>query len=114
MKKRRKFSKRLRKNFNLITGIMIFILLIGSAFSVSWIFGMGFFLGFVFSVYNRTLDKKPFLPLMLFLGGLIIRTALIWALPSMLEAKNYLDFFLALIIFLVIFLIGNKVRKGRF
>ena len=111
--KKKKWINRLKKDFNLITGIMIFILLIGSAFSVSLIFGIAFFLGFIFSLYNKSLDKMPFLPIMLFLGGLIVRTAFIWFLPSVLNSKTYLDLGLSLIIFLVIFYMGNKVKKGK-
>jgi hypothetical protein len=112
LKKKRWFEK-LKKNFNLITGIMIFILLIGAAFSVSLIFGVAFILGFILSLCNQTLEKKPFLPLMLFLGGLIIRTAFIWIFPFILEFKTYLDLILSISVFLFILLIGFKIRKGK-
>ncbi|MFH1503487.1 MAG: hypothetical protein ABIE36_02430 [Candidatus Diapherotrites archaeon] len=111
--RKKRWFKKLKNNFNLITGIMIFILLIGSAFSVSLIFGIAFFLGFIFSVYNKSLEKRPFLPLMLFLGGLIIRTAFIWFFPPIFEFKTYLDLGLSVAIFLIILLIGFKIKKGE-
>lgn len=111
--KKNRWFKKLKKNFNLLTGIMIFLLLIGSAFIVSPIFGIGFFIGFIFSVYNKSLERKPFLPLMLFIGGWIIRTALIWFLPSIFEFKNYLDLGLSLGIFFIIFAIGIRIQKGK-
>ncbi len=92
---------------------MIFVLLIGSAFSVSLIFGLAFSIGFMLSLYNKSLERKPFLPLLLFLGGLIIRTALILFVPSIFEAKTYLDLLISVFILLIILRLGWRIRKGK-
>ncbi len=110
MKRKKKLSKS-KKYFNLTIGTIIFILLIGSAFSVSWIFGLSFFLGFIFSIYKKTIDRRPFFPLFLFIGGLIVRTAFILFLPGILESKNYLDLIISSIIFLIILIIGLRIKK---
>ena len=98
-------------NFNLITGIMIFILLIGASFSMSVVFGIAFFLSFIISFYNKTLQKKPFLPMILFLSALLVRTSIIWFLPDFFESKIYLDLIISLIVLIIIFLISFKIRK---
>jgi magnesium-transporting ATPase (P-type) len=100
-----------RFNFNLVTGIMIFILLIGASFSISIVFGIAFSLCFIVSIYNKILEKKPFLPLILFLIGLIIRIIFLWFLPSVFEIIIYLDLIISLIILVIIFLMSFKIRK---
>jgi hypothetical protein len=98
-------------NFNLVTGIMIFVLLIGASFSMSVVFGIAFLLSFIISFYNKTLQKKPFLPMILFFSALLVRTSIIWFLPLLFESKIYLDLIISLIVLIIIFLISFKIRK---
>lgn len=100
-----------RFNFNLVTGIMIFILLIGASFSISPIFGVAFLLSFFISFYNKILEKKPFMPLILFLGAFLIKIGIILFLPSVFKTEIYLDLIISLIVLIVIFLMSFKIRK---
>lgn len=116
MHKKRKSKKRLKKikkDLNLAIGSILFVLLIGSAFAVDWIFGMVFVVGFAISIYNKTLEKKPLIPIFLFLGGLIIRIALFLFIPRILGAENYFNLGIAIILFVVILFIGFRIKKGR-
>ncbi len=108
---RRKKSET-RKKFNLVFGTIIFILLIGSAFAIDLIFGAGFIIGFVLSIYNKVLEKKPFIPIFLFVGALIIRYSLIF-IPDILEANTFIDLGISLVLFLIVLVVGWRIRKGK-
>jgi hypothetical protein len=112
-KKSSKFSRFFGKKFNLVIGTIIFVLLIGSAFTIDWIFGVGFIFGFLMSVYNEILEKKPLIPIFLFIGALIIRHSLFVLLPPVFEANDLLSIVISLVLFIVIFLLGWKLRKGK-
>lgn len=115
MKKKKKFkiSELFGKKFNLVTGTIIFVLLISSAFTVDWIFGFGFIIGFILSVYNGILEKKPLIPIFLFIGTLIIRHSLFVLLPPVFEANSLISLIISLILFVVIFLLGWNLKKGK-
>jgi len=107
-----KRKQKLKKNFNLLFGSFIFMLLIGSAFAVDWIFGILFIIGFGVTIYTRVLEKKPLIPLLLFIGGLIIRIGLSF-IPSVLEAKTIIDFGISIIFLVVLIIVGVKIQKGK-
>jgi hypothetical protein len=111
IKEEKEDIKKPKFNFNLITGIMIFILLIGASFSTSLVFGIAFTLCFIISVYNKILEGKPFLPLILFFIGITIRIVFILGFPSLLKSKIYLDLIISLIILIIIFLMSFRIRK---
>lgn len=108
-----KRKKKLKKDFNLILGTIIFVLLIGSAFAIDWIFGLGFIVGFFLSIYNKVLEKKPFIPIFIFIGALIIRYSLNF-IPGILNAKNIVNLIISLFLFLLILFVGWRIRKGKF
>lgn len=111
IKEENKDIEKPRINFNLITGIMIFVLLIGASFSISIVFGIAFSFCFILSFYNKILEKKPFLPLILFLIGLTIRVIFIWFLPSVFESAIYLDLIISFTILVIIFLMSFKIKE---
>jgi hypothetical protein len=110
---KKKRIKRIKKDFNILLGSILFALLIGSAFAIDWIFGMVFIVGFIISILNKTLEKKPFIPILIFVGGLIIRIALFITLPRALEAKEYWNFLIGIILFVVILIVGWKIQRGK-
>ncbi len=112
MVKKKRFKK-IKKDFNIIIGSFLFVLLIGSAFAIDWIFGAVFVVGFIISIVNQTLEKKPFLPILIFIGGLIIRLALFVALPRTLEAKDYWNFLIGGVLFIIILVIGWRLQRGK-
>ena len=114
MVKKRKTKNKFKKSLNLIFGTIIFILLIGSAFSIDWIFGIGFIIGFFLSVYNRILDRNFLIPVFIFIGALVIRYALFNLLPSVLNAQNYFSLGISLALFLIIVFMGWRIKKGKF
>ena len=114
MKKRKsKKFKSLKRNFNIIVGTIIFILLIGTAFSIDWIFGVGFIISFLLSVYNKILEKNFLIPIFIFIGILIIRYAIFLFLPSILNAQNYFSLGISLVLFLIILIVGWRIKKGN-
>jgi hypothetical protein len=106
--------KRWKKNFNVILGTIIFALLIGTAFSVDWIFGAGFVVGFFLSVWNKILERNFLIPAFIFAGALIIRYAIKVLLPDVLNAQDYFSLGISLILFLLILFMGWKIRRGKF
>ena len=102
-----------KRDLNLVLGTVVFVLLISSAFTIDWIFGLGFIVGFILSFYNRVLERNFLIPAFIFIGALIIRYALFVLLPNVLNAQNYLSLGISLIIFLLILIIGFRIQKGR-
>lgn len=101
-----------KKVRNVILALIFFILLIGSAFAISTLFGLFFVTGFLISVYKGDLKKKPLKPIAIFVGALITRFALDRFLVPVLESETIIDLGVAAFIFLFVFLIGWKVRKS--
>jgi len=108
-----KKKSKIKKDFNIIFGTIIFVLLIGSAFAIDWIFGVGFIIGFFLSVWNKLLEKNFLIPVFIFVGALVIRYALFVLLPNVLNANNYFSLGISLILFLLILIIGWRVQKGK-
>ena len=104
--------KRWKKNFNVILGTIIFALLIGTAFSVDWIFGAGFVVGFFLSVWNKILERNFLIPAFIFAGALIIRYSLEF-IPGILDAEDYLNLGISLVLFIAILYVGWKIKKGK-
>lgn len=109
-KRKRKFRKRL----NTILGTIIFVLLISSAFTVDWIFGIGFVVSFILAFYNKALQRNFLIPVFIFIGALIIRYALFVVLPDVLSAQDYFSLGISVILFLIILIIGFRIKKGKF
>ncbi len=106
-------KKKIKKDFNIIFGTIIFVLLIGSAFTIDWIFGVGFVIGFFISVWNKILEKNFLIPVFIFIGALIIRYALFVSLPKILNAQDYFSLGISLVLFLLILIVGWKVKRGK-
>jgi hypothetical protein len=113
-KRKNKKFKSFNKNFNVIFGTIIFVLLIGSAFAIDWIFGVGFIVGFFLAVWNKVIEKNFLIPFFIFIGALIIRYGLFVALPRVLNAQDFISLGISLILFLLILFIGWRIRKGKF
>jgi hypothetical protein len=105
---------KLKRKVSALIGIILFIMLIGTAWGIDWIFGIGFILGFVISVYNKTIQRKPLLPVFLFLGGLIIRLATTLVFPLVLKSQNYLSLGISLILLILLIIFGMRIKKGKF
>jgi membrane-associated protease RseP (regulator of RpoE activity) len=124
MPKKRKKSKvskspkknsgtKLKRKVSVLIGTILFLMLIGTAWGIDWIFGVGFFIGFVISVYNKTLHKKPLLPIFIFLGGLIIRFAIGLIFPLLIKAENYISLGISLILLITLIIFGVRIKKGK-
>lgn len=111
MKSKRAKSK--KHKLNLFIGLLAFAILISTAFSFGWIFGIGFVIGFAFSIYNKTLEKKPLLPIFLFLAALVLRYALVNFAPSVLNSEGIIDFMISAFFLVVFIIIWWRLRKGN-
>lgn len=108
---KKKSFRRLKKGFNILLGTLAFVILIGSAFAIENLFGIMFIIGFALSIYNKTLERKPSIPIFIFLGGIIIRISLSF-IPSILESKTYFDLGISLFLFAILIFAGFRIKKG--
>jgi len=118
-KKRKKKSsvktakKKLKRKVSALIGTILFLMLIGSAWGIDWIFGVGFVIGFVISIYNKTLEKKPLLPIFIFFGGLVIRFAIMIFFPRVIASEDYISMGISLILLILLIIFGVKIKKGK-
>ena len=96
----------------IILNTIIFVALIGSAFAISFIFGLFFVLGFVIILYNKEIKKKPWKMVLLFVGGLITRLALGELLNTVSHIEITLDFAVSVLMIAFIFLLGWKIKRS--
>ena len=108
---KKKSFKKLKKGFNILLGTLAFVILIGSAFAIETLFGIMFIVGFALSIYNKTLERKPLIPIFIFLGGIVIRISLLF-IPSILESKTDFDLGLSMFLFAILIFAGFKIKKG--
>jgi membrane-associated protease RseP (regulator of RpoE activity) len=71
------------------------------------------FLGFAIAVYNKTLERKPLIPVFIFLGGLIIRFAIGIIFPLVLKSRDYVSLGISLLLLIILIIFGMRVKKGR-
>src|SRR3989337_1494932 len=88
---KRKYKPKAKRFINILLGVAFFLVLIGSAFAMSIIFGITFVIAFALSIYNGDLKKKPFKPIAIFIGALLIRIALDQFLNPVFEAQTIAD-----------------------
>lgn len=112
-KKRKSLTKVLRRDFNILIGTVLFVMLIGIAFAIDWLFGIFFVAGFVLSILNKTLEHKPLIPILIFVGGIIIRTSLFLFVPRIIEAGSWADLIIAVVMLLIVLFIGFSIRRGK-
>ncbi len=117
MKKKSKFvlkrrhKTKIKLGANVILGSLIFFFLFGYAFNVSFLFGLFFFIGFLWETSSGRLKKQPFLALLLLAGSLVTRIGLEQFFPKIMNSGTLLDSLVALALFTAIFFIGYKIKK---
>lgn len=109
---KRKTKPKVKKFINIILGLAIFAILIGSAFGISFLFGVFFIIGFALSIYKGDLKKNPWKPVAIFIGALLIRIALNQFFEPILAAKTIMDLAVSALIFLAIIIFGWKIKKS--
>ena len=109
---KRKARPKIKKFFSILLGLVFFLLLIGSAFSISTLFGAAFVIAFALSIYNGYLKRNPWKPIAIFIGALLIRLALQQYLDSVLTSTTLMDLSVSALIFLSILVFGWKIKKS--
>lgn len=109
---KRKAKPKIRKFVNILLGLVFFLLLMGSAFSISALFGIAFVVAFALSIYNGDLKKKPWKPIAIFIGALLVRLALQQYLDPVLTSATVMDLGVSALIFLSILIFGWKIKKS--
>lgn len=104
---------KVKKLFNSIIAIIIFLILIGSAFAVSILFGLVYIFGFAYEVYTGRITRRPLVAIALFIGGLIIRIAMQYLLQPVFVAQTTIDLVMATVLFIGLFFLGYKIKKGK-
>jgi hypothetical protein len=101
-----------KRDFKIVFATVIFMILIGSAFAIDWIFGVGFILSFLLAIYNKVIEKNFLIPIFIFIGTLIIRFGMEFV-PSILEAKTLIDLVISFVLLVTIIILGWKLKKGK-
>ena len=109
---KRKFKIRAKKFGNILLGVVLFIALMGSAFAISILFGAAFVVAFALAIYNGELKNKPWKPIAIFIGALLVRLALDQYLDPLLASKTLLDLSVSALIFISILIFGWRIKRG--
>ena len=108
----RKTKPKAKKFWNILFSLIIFIILIGTAFSLSFLFGVFFVIGFALSIYNGDLKTKPWKPITIFIGALLVRIGIDQFFEPVLAAKTLMDLAVSALIFVAIIIFGWKIKKS--
>lgn len=108
----KKTKPKVKKFGNILFGLIVFLILIGTAFSMSVLFGVFFIVGFALSIYNEELKTKPYKPIAIFVGALLIRIAMEQYFQPVLAAETIMDLSVSALIFLAIIIFGWKIKKS--
>ncbi|MEK6840767.1 MAG: hypothetical protein AABX79_02320 [Nanoarchaeota archaeon] len=111
-KLKRKINPKIKKFLSILLGVVIFVALIGSAFTISILFGIAFIIAFALAIYNGELRHKPWKPIAVFVGALLVRLALSQYLNPVLASKTVLDLSVSALIFISILFFGWRIKKG--
>jgi len=103
--------KKVKQVRNIFLNFFIFIILAGSAFAISYIFGLLFVFGFFLSIYNKDIKKKPWKTILIFVGGLITRFALGLIVTTLPNYEITLDFAVSAIMLIAILILGWKIKR---
>jgi len=109
---KRKFKPKIKKFINILLSVVLFVILMGSAFAISFLFGSAFVIAFSLAIYTGELKHKPWKPIAVFVGALLIRLALNQYLDPLLASKTFLDLTVSALIFLSILIFGWRIKKG--
>ena len=109
---KRKTKPKVKRFVNILVGVILFVILIGTAFKTSIIFGAAFVVGFTLSIYNGDLKKKPWKPIAIFTGALIVRIALNEFFNPVLTARTLMDLTVSALIFISILIFGWKIKRS--
>ncbi len=105
-------KKKVKQTIIAVFNIIIFLALNGTAFAISPVFGLLFFMGFAISIYNKDIRKKPWKTFAIFVGGLLTRYALGKALAEIPNYSLTLDFAVAVLMIIFIFGLGWKIKRS--
>jgi len=111
-KKIKKAKPEVKKFWNVLFGLIVFIILISTAFGLSFLFGVFFVIAFALSIYKGDLTVKPYKPIAIFVGALIIRIAMEQFFEPVLAAKTVMDLGVSALIFVAIIIFGWKIKKS--
>ncbi|MCR4327190.1 MAG: hypothetical protein NUV46_01265 [Nanoarchaeota archaeon] len=112
MKKIKRKIKSSKRDFKIVFATVIFMALIGGAFAIDWIFGIGFIFSFLLAIYNKVIEKNFLIPVFIFIGAMIIRFGIEF-LPSVLEAKTFVDLAISFVLLMTMVILGWKLKKGK-
>lgn len=103
----------MKKSWATLLAAIILLLLVGIAFKISLLFGVFYLAGGAYTLIQRGV-RKPLMPLLWLLGGIVIHIALSQFLVPIFDSETLVDLIIALVVFLLVFLVGHKIKKGKF
>lgn len=109
---KRRYMPRAKKFLNINLGLVFFLILIGSAFAISPLFGGAFVVAFALAIYRGDLSKKPWKPIAIFIGALLVRLALDQYLDPVLASETVMDLSVSALIFFAMLVVGWKIKRS--
>ena len=97
---------------NILLAVVFFAALMGSAFKMSFLFGSAFIVAFALAIYNGELKSKPWKPLAVFVGAIVIRFALDQYVDPILTSETIIDVSFSAVVFLALIIFGWKIKKS--
>ena len=107
-----KIKPKAKRFLNILLGVVFFAVLIGSAFKLSFLFGSAFIVAFALAIYNNELNVKPWKPIAVFVGALIIRIALEQIVSPILASEPILDLSVSALIFIAILVFAWRIKRS--
>lgn len=103
---------KIKRFVNILLGVVFFAVLMGSAFKLSFLFGSAFIVAFALAIYNNELKHKPWKPIAVFVGALIVRFALSQYVDPIFNSETLFDLVVSGLIFIGIIVFGWKIKKS--
>lgn len=109
---KREYKPKARKFGNILLGLVFFVVLVGAAFKLSFLFGAAFVVAFALAIYSGELKHKPWKPIAVFIGALLVRIALEEYFQPVLKAQTIMDLAVSALVFAGILFFGWKIKKS--
>lgn len=103
---------KIRRFLYIFISVVLFSALSGSAFALSWLFGVSFIFAFSLAIYHNELKSKPWRPLAVFVGALVTRFALEEYMQPIFTSETLLDLGVSAVVFLAIIIFAWKIKKA--
>jgi len=93
--------------------IIIFVLLIGSAFSISPLFAVFFIFAVSYAILTKEITERSVLPLIIFIGAFLMHFAVTNLFLPIFRSQTIIDVGIGILMFGFIYYVGNLIKKPK-